>query len=249
MSLAKTIEKAKDVYDACKQIQVPITAIHTRWGCKPMSGLVLQTVAALKAFGFVEVSGDKEKRTVRLTDDAVKIIRGHPDRRDLLREAALKPSIYSELWEKYKMDGIPPDDILGNYLEWDKKFNPKAIAGFIADFHATIDFAGLQAGDTVGNGDNSDGIENADTPGDGNNNPPSDHAFEMTPPKRIELPKGGADMRTDTFTLEEGPTIALQYPSSLSASSYEDLRDWMEIELRKIKRLIGEKKEQATDTE
>ena len=56
-------------------------------------------------------------------------------------------------------------------------------------------------------------------------------------------------MRTDTFILEEGSTVALQYPSTLTQSSYDDFEDWMKIELRKIKRLIGVKKEQATDIE
>ncbi|MCX5645072.1 MAG: hypothetical protein NTZ17_10380 [Phycisphaerae bacterium] len=159
LDLVKAVERAKEVYDAYKQVQVPITAIHTKWGYKSMSGLVIQTVAALKAYGLIEVSGDKDKRAIRLTDAAVKIIRNHPDRQGLLQAAALSPAVYAEVWDKYKTDGIPPDDILSNYLEWEKKFNPKAIAGFITDFRATIDFAKLSQGDYTG--DNEDKHEEA----------------------------------------------------------------------------------------
>ncbi len=41
----------------------------------------------------------------------------------------------------------------------------------------------------------------------------------------------------DTFTLNEG-VVALQYPTSLSRESFEDLETWANLQLRKIKRCI-----------
>jgi len=60
-------------------------------------------------------------------------------------------------------------------------------------------------------------------------------------------------MRTDTFILEKGEAVALQYPGALSQDSYQDLADWLDLELRKIKRLIkadskSDDEERATDT-
>ena len=43
--------------------------------------------------------------------------------------------------------------------------------------------------------------------------------------------------KQDTFTLDEGPVV-LQWPSQLSETSYEDFKDWIELQLRKIKRSI-----------
>jgi hypothetical protein len=44
-------------------------------------------------------------------------------------------------------------------------------------------------------------------------------------------------LKQDTFTLDEGPVV-LQWPSKLSETSYEDFKDWIELQLRKIKRSI-----------
>ena len=46
-------------------------------------------------------------------------------------------------------------------------------------------------------------------------------------------------MKQDTFTLDEGPVI-LQWPASMSSTSYEDFNDWIELQLRKIKRSISQ---------
>ena len=44
-------------------------------------------------------------------------------------------------------------------------------------------------------------------------------------------------MKQDTFTLDEGPVV-LQWPASMSATGYEDFNDWIQLQLRKIKRSI-----------
>ncbi len=44
-------------------------------------------------------------------------------------------------------------------------------------------------------------------------------------------------IRQDVFTLDEG-TAMLQWPATLSSTSYEDFKDWIELQLRKIKRSI-----------
>jgi hypothetical protein len=96
----------------------------------------------------------------------------------------------------------------------------------------------------MGDGDNGDGNGNAPKV-EGENPPAKDISETPPPPKRAELPKGGLGMRTDTFTLEEG-TISFQYPSELSPEGYQDLEDWMKIQLRKIKRLIKTDSADAT---
>jgi hypothetical protein len=50
-------------------------------------------------------------------------------------------------------------------------------------------------------------------------------------------------MNQDVFTLEEGD-VMIQWPKALSAASYQDLEDWLELIKRKAKRAI---KLEATD--
>ena len=45
------------------------------------------------------------------------------------------------------------------------------------------------------------------------------------------------DSKQDTFTLDEG-TVVLQWPSKMSETSFEDFKDWVELQLRKIKRSV-----------
>jgi hypothetical protein len=42
-------------------------------------------------------------------------------------------------------------------------------------------------------------------------------------------------MKQDTFTLDEGQVI-LQWPSQMSAESYEYFKDWLDLITRKAKR-------------
>jgi hypothetical protein len=45
--------------------------------------------------------------------------------------------------------------------------------------------------------------------------------------------------RQDVFSLAEGP-VTIQWPGSLSAESYKDLGDWLDILKRKIGRSVKE---------
>ena len=42
-------------------------------------------------------------------------------------------------------------------------------------------------------------------------------------------------MKEDVFTLDEGNAV-LQWPATLSLASYADLKDWLDLMLRKIER-------------
>jgi len=223
IGLPKSLERAQEFFDAYKRAQVPVSIIQQKWGYKPLSGVGDQTVAALRAFGLIDVEGEKDKRLAKLTDIAWKILAGHPDRQKLIHEVALRPSIYAELWEKYKADGLPPDEMLTHYLQWDRGFNPDAITAVIAGLRDTLSLARLDADCTI----------------------PESASDPVTLPKPV-VPAGVAlvapfqekpNMVMDTFTLDEG-VIALQYPNSLSKESFEDLESWVTLQLKKIKRRV-----------
>jgi hypothetical protein len=54
-----------------------------------------------------------------------------------------------------------------------------------------------------------------------------------------------ADMREEVCILDEGPVV-IRYPGRLNAQSFEDLKDWLELILRKAKRLVREKANGST---
>ena len=45
------------------------------------------------------------------------------------------------------------------------------------------------------------------------------------------------DTFTDTFTMPEG-LAAFRWPSNIGPDSFQDLRDWMNLQLRKIERAV-----------
>jgi hypothetical protein len=55
------------------------------------------------------------------------------------------------------------------------------------------------------------------------------------PGSGIEYPKASGPLRQETFYVDEGP-ITLTFPASLSATSYADLKDYLDLFLRKAKR-------------
>lgn len=254
VGLRKALERVSQILDRYKYSPIPLGAVHEIWGYKALSGAGRQTVAALRSFGLVETEGVGDRALVRLSEQTKKILGGHPDHDKLVQECALAPSIYAELWDKYKNEEeLPPDETIRAYLRWDRNFNPDSVDGVIADFLDTIALANLRPEGKVGaGGTGSDKPQNTDffnslgfsgffgkpkTP-EGQIGIVGNESQGRTPTEKTTLSRGESTMRTDTFTLEEGPTIALQYPSTLTKSSYQDFTAWIEIELRKIGRLV-----------
>jgi hypothetical protein len=234
VSLQKAIERAKVLYDAYGGAEIPIGVVHQKWCYKPFTVNAIQLGAALKAYGLVDVKGKGKNQFIKLSDRAQKILGGHPDREILLREAALSPTIYKEIWEKYQPEGLPPDEALLAYLQWERKFNPNYINRLIADFRDTITFAKIISTDIIGSGGEESSAGAAS--GVADNKPPT-RSVKIPPPTGAALAQDRCYMATDTFTLEEGPVV-LEYPKVLSQTSFDDFKTWMELQLRKIQRSI-----------
>jgi hypothetical protein len=144
------LEKAELLYKAFKKFPVPIeNASKTMGFASAASSTAAQAVATLKAYGFIDVQGSGAKRTVAVTDAAVRIIARHPDRAKLLKEAALAPRIHKELYDQFvKPDGIAPDATIKTYLQFDRPggtFNELAIDPLLREFRGTLAFAGLDS--------------------------------------------------------------------------------------------------------
>jgi hypothetical protein len=152
ISLEDAIERAKLFWDHEKRHPAPIDAAAKDWNYDVKSSAVPLAIAALRKYGLLEdVGASGKQRQVKLTDSALKIIldeESNPERQSEIKAAALRPSLYRELWTKYG-EQLPSDQTLKSWLLLDKKFNPASVASFIKIYKDTISFAKLRASDII----------------------------------------------------------------------------------------------------
>src|SRR5689334_2255157 len=72
--LQKAVERAATLYERNKRHSTPLAVAAGLWGYKEKSSGGLQTVSALKQFGLLLDEGSGDKRHVRLTELAFRIL-------------------------------------------------------------------------------------------------------------------------------------------------------------------------------
>jgi antitoxin component HigA of HigAB toxin-antitoxin module len=144
ITLQKGMELAKTLFEVHGRHAAPLEVAARDWGVSATSSYTAQQVAALAAYGLVDVEGTKEAKRVKVSDLAFNIfIDRRPDSRDrcaLIKEAALRPDIFRKLYDAYP-DRLPVDHALEYELVKEYKFNPKSVLDFISILRATLDFA------------------------------------------------------------------------------------------------------------
>jgi len=138
------VGRAEAIYKHEGKYAAPVDVVLSHWGYTGMSGPASRQVAALKKFGLIEDEGSKTDRQIRLSDLALRIVMpDSPERAESLKVAALKPAIHQELLAKYK-DGLPASDgSIRWHLVSDLGFTENAAQELIAEYRATLKFAGL----------------------------------------------------------------------------------------------------------
>ncbi|MGA2149453.1 MAG: hypothetical protein ABSH49_31340 [Bryobacteraceae bacterium] len=215
-------------------------------GYEKAHGEAARTLSALKSFGLIEEIGDRIKLTQRGIDIVARE-EGDSQRSTALWTAAISPDIYQDLLKQYRESGLPSDIALKSELIAVKRFNPNAVQEFIRDFRDTLEFAGISDVRVI-----DWNLENEEMTPEAENKlqkAPSPTApappRQSTPlqPSVATLAKKAADQilhsrsYQDVFSLTEGP-VTIQWPATLSAESFEDLRDWLDIVKRKIGRSV-----------
>lgn len=234
IGLGKAIARAGEVYKDDKTQYIPLRVLHSRWGYKEMSGMLLQTVAALLSYGLAEDKGSGKDREFRISDAARKILLGHPERTSIVQACALRPKVFGKLWEQYKDEGIPSDDVIKHYLifQYEPNFNEDSVDSCIESFRQTFSFAGLGGSDTTDSAE-VDEIEDEDTSweGTGNSNAGAgEHKEDFTP--TLEKPKG--KLKNFTLPLTDGEVATLQVPHPMSEENYDILCGMLEVMKRAL---------------
>jgi hypothetical protein len=148
ISLEDAIARATTFEAAHRRFAARIPVVADLWKLSAKSSTMLQTIAAMKAYGLMKDGGAGGERKIEVTDLVIRILKdGRPGNREAaLKEAALKPRLIAE---HFKVWGTsrPPDTTCLSDLHIDEGFTEEAAARFLRVYDATISFAGLTDGD------------------------------------------------------------------------------------------------------
>jgi hypothetical protein len=253
--LEDAIAKARIFYLADKGSAATPEVLAHHWKSSTKSSAFLQWMPSLKRFGLLdELPGKvRQLKLTKLAMDILLLPEGDAQRLEAIKQSALMPVPFRELWEQHGIN-LPSNQNLQHYLVTTKNFRPDAATDLIRQYKRTIEFAKLSEGDKIGEGDV---VENHPIGAVGQPDvsgavdlfrgtflsPQRRHAIESMEQSRKTTPMQ-SDVKQDTFTLAEGQVV-FQWPSHLSAESFEDLKDWLELQMRKIGRSVGRESESA----
>lgn len=195
INLETAVSKTNVLYQAFRDHPMPQVQVMKKLAYTPDSSVGQQVIAALKAYGLVDITGTGKNRKVAISEPGEKIVRSHPDRPKLLQVAAFAPRIHMELWDKFYSGGKDtPIAVVRNYLIWERaegKFNEQVVNQFLAQLAETILFAKLYTSGII----SSEQLKEADeTPGNGTD--------ETHDPKTLLKPKN------ETMTASPGQIAA-----------------------------------------
>lgn len=209
ISLPEALERARAFFDREHRHETEPEVAVRHWGYSPRSSGGNQTLAALRAFGLLEMVGEGK---VRLTERAVRILLDEreesPEREQLLRQAALSPALHARIWERYK-GVLPSDATLRLYLVADEGFNERSVDEFIAELKETLAHAGIETA-------------------------PAERPAVRTPREAPPPPQASVEVDPVVFPLLDGNAVEFRIRRKISPEEAEDLRVMFELWLRKI---------------
>lgn len=215
--------------------------IGSAWGLdsKPY---IDRIVAALRYFGLLEYHGTGTERQIVISEAGRNFLRAQQDevKKRLIQEAALRPRQISLFWEEWG-DDRPSDDACLDTLMFNHRFSKAGAKDFLKVYDETIAFSGLSKSDKSSpeGGEGGVGDDPEDDSDDGLKR--KDLSDRSLKPRRVRRRQEGSGMKEDVFALTEGDVV-LQWPEMLSQESFEDLKAWAEIVLRKIEREVAANK-------
>ena len=147
INLQKAVELTGKLLDEFGKHEIPVNLVNKAWGYQEEgSSSGNRCVAAVKAFGLIDVTGFGKNRKVKVSDYGYRIHENAPDRAKILKIVVLLPEIHSTVWEHFN-GSLPNNDLLKNYLLWEHepKFNKQSVSTFISEFRDSISFAKLES--------------------------------------------------------------------------------------------------------
>ena len=211
--------------------------IGSAWGLdsKPY---IDRIVAALRYFGLLEYHGTGNERQIVISEEGRNFLRAQQKevKQRLIQQAALRPKQIIFFWDEWG-DDRPSDDVCLDALMFNHRFSKVGARGFLKVYDETISFAGLSKSDKNPPNDREEIVGDAPERGSADGFEPKDPPPQPQRPRRVHRQEGSG-MKEDVFALTEGDVV-LQWPELLSQESFEDLKAWADIVLRKIERRVA----------
>lgn len=167
ISLTKAIERTRALFDQAKRHDMRMADAATAMGYGAKSSGVIQTLAALIAYGLVEDSGSGDTRKFKVSDLGFKLLADQRPgaRESALAEAALKPKLiaeYAAVWS----GGRPSDAICLSELHIDRGFTEDGAKTFLRVFDDAMVYAKVSdSGKKSDTGDDFDALLEPSNPG------------------------------------------------------------------------------------
>jgi hypothetical protein len=226
-----------------KRVPARPEKIGEAWGIEAKA-YADRIAAALRYFGLLEYQGNSVPggpKYVIVSDEGRKYLRAQqPDvRHEIVRAAALRPKQIAKFWGEWGSDR-PADPAAIDQLALESGFSDAGARQFLKVYDATIAFAGLTESDKMA-GVDQEANEAPMTTAQATTIPqrasPSSIARDLLDesPESVQYPKAKSPMLQETFYLDEGP-VTLSFPRDLSQDSYGDLKDQLELFLRRAQR-------------
>lgn len=142
--LQTAVERLMGLEQTFGRHDTPANKVGRAWKMKDGSSQAFQTMAALKAFGFLDYRGSGPARATFITEEGRIYLRAQQEsiKRDVLRRAALKPKLIEKFWHIWGSDR-PIDDVCLDDLHFKYGFTLSAAETFLRVYDATISYAGL----------------------------------------------------------------------------------------------------------
>lgn len=157
VGLGTAIAKSEQLYNAVRHHAAALPTAAKAWDTGPKSSATAQSIGALIQYGLVEDEGSGALRKIKLTPLALKIVMDKRpesrDRMEAVKEAALTPRIFAELFTGYGVADDVDDALLIHALTLERTQNGKApyseksAADVLRVYRDTIGYAGLAPSD------------------------------------------------------------------------------------------------------
>lgn len=223
LDLGAALQAARKAYANDHRNKMSRIVLAKHLGHDSLSGPALGKIGALRAYGLIDGNADE----IRITNEAVHALEapeGSAERATAISQLALRPKLFQDIRKDF-LGTVSPDNLRFWLIKRD--FVPEAAEKAAKTYLATMRLVdgGAQA---YNSGDEPEKQET-----------PSMNSSAQTPLKDLlDRPASSfkaSSMLQEVFNLDEGP-VTLTFPASLSADSYEDLKDHLDLFLRKAKR-------------
>lgn len=237
IDLQESLDLVGKLYKSDKNHPVDREVAATNMGYAGLTGRSMGILSTLRQYGLLDALGESQ---IKVSDRAVKLLypEDQQEKKLVLREAALSPKLFSEVFEKF--GGILPSDAnLMSYFVRQGFFDTTASTA-IKVVKSTFEFAGMAETD-LRRIDSVDASSDRRRPFDVIEQEvirekPLLEEFDSSRSRSSRIPLlGGEAVRQEIFTVEEGEVI-VAWPKELTLEGYQDVEDWMQIVLRKMKR-------------